>query len=101
MLDKTGQTGSPLQLVNGLILISTFGGARLVYGSFMVRTLLLRSRPLIWHRYLTPPPVVPVLPNTFRRARRAFERSFRRVHFRKCYPERLERVLVRSITPSP
>ncbi|KAI0280522.1 TLC domain-containing protein, partial [Russula aff. rugulosa BPL654] len=27
--DKTGQTGSPLQLVNGLILISTFASARL------------------------------------------------------------------------
>ncbi len=38
MLDKTGQTGSPLQLVNGLILISTFAGARLVYGSIMVHT---------------------------------------------------------------
>ncbi|KAF8263047.1 DUF887-domain-containing protein [Lactarius quietus] len=35
MLDKTGQTGSPLQLVNGLILISTFVSARLVYGSIM------------------------------------------------------------------
>ncbi|KAN0129618.1 DUF887 domain containing protein [Lactarius tabidus] len=35
MLDKTGQTGSPLQLVNGLILISTFAGARLVYGTIM------------------------------------------------------------------
>ncbi|KAH9071001.1 DUF887-domain-containing protein [Lactarius deliciosus] len=35
MLDKTGQTGSPLQFVNGLILISTFVGARLVYGSIM------------------------------------------------------------------
>ncbi|KAH8984057.1 hypothetical protein EDB92DRAFT_2036857 [Lactarius akahatsu] len=35
MLDKTGQTGSPLQFVNGLILISTFAGARLVYGSIM------------------------------------------------------------------
>ncbi|KAH9980875.1 DUF887-domain-containing protein [Lactifluus volemus] len=32
MLDKTKQTGSPLQLVNGLILMSTFAGARLVYG---------------------------------------------------------------------
>ena len=37
MLDKTGQTGSPLQLVNGLILISTFACARLGYGSIMVR----------------------------------------------------------------
>jgi hypothetical protein len=37
MLDKTGQTGSPLQLVNGLILISTFACARLGYGSIIVR----------------------------------------------------------------
>jgi hypothetical protein len=37
MLDKTGQTGSPLQLVNGLILISTFACARLCYGSIIVR----------------------------------------------------------------
>lgn len=37
MLDKTGQTGSPLQLVNGFILISTFTCARLVFGSIMVR----------------------------------------------------------------
>jgi len=35
MLDKTQQTGSPLQLVNGLILMSTFFGARLVYGPIM------------------------------------------------------------------
>ena len=39
MLDKTEQTGSPLQFVNGLILMSTFAGARLVYGSIIVRTL--------------------------------------------------------------
>ncbi len=38
MLDKTGQTGSRLQLVNGLILISTFALARLAYGSFIVCT---------------------------------------------------------------
>jgi len=35
MLDKTGQTGSPLQFVNGLILLATFAGARLVYGSVL------------------------------------------------------------------
>ncbi|KAI0289857.1 TLC domain-containing protein, partial [Russula brevipes] len=35
MLDKTGQTGSPLQLVNGLILFSTFAAARLVYGTMI------------------------------------------------------------------
>jgi hypothetical protein len=38
MLDKTEQTGSPLQFVNGLILMITFAGARLVYGSIIVRT---------------------------------------------------------------
>ncbi|KAF8489787.1 DUF887-domain-containing protein [Russula emetica] len=32
MLDKTGQTGSPLQLVNGLILLCTFACARIGYG---------------------------------------------------------------------
>jgi hypothetical protein len=37
MLDKTGQTGSPLQLVNGLVLIRTFACARLGYGWIMVR----------------------------------------------------------------
>ncbi|KAI0261345.1 DUF887-domain-containing protein [Gloeopeniophorella convolvens] len=35
MLDKTGKTGTLLQLVNGLTLIGTFAGARLVYGSIM------------------------------------------------------------------
>ncbi|KAI0253546.1 DUF887-domain-containing protein [Lactifluus subvellereus] len=35
MLDKTSQTGSPLQFVNGLILMSTFVGARLIYGSIV------------------------------------------------------------------
>ena len=37
MLDKTGQTGSPLQLVNGMILICTFACARLGYGWIIVR----------------------------------------------------------------
>jgi hypothetical protein len=31
-LDKTGRTGSTLQLVNGIALMSTFLGVRLVYG---------------------------------------------------------------------
>ncbi|KAI9509608.1 DUF887-domain-containing protein [Russula earlei] len=35
MLDKTGQTGSTLQFVNGFILVGTFAGARLVYGTIM------------------------------------------------------------------
>lgn len=46
MLDKTGQTGSPLQFVNGLILIITFAGARLVYGSIMV--LYIRASRLLF-----------------------------------------------------
>ena len=37
MLDQTGQTGSPLQLVNGMILISTFACARLGHGWIIVR----------------------------------------------------------------
>jgi len=37
-LDKTGRTGSRIQLVNGLLLLSTFFGVRLVYGSMLVRT---------------------------------------------------------------
>ena len=61
MLDKTGQTGSPLQLVNGLILISTFAGARLVYGSIMVhtRSCLLQSsfaHVTDEHQNFLPPP---------------------------------------------
>ncbi|EIN07165.1 DUF887-domain-containing protein [Punctularia strigosozonata HHB-11173 SS5] len=34
-LDKTGKTGSTLQLINGLCLLSTFAGARLIYGGIM------------------------------------------------------------------
>ena len=33
-LDKLGQTGSLLQLVNGIILIFAFGGCRLVWGTY-------------------------------------------------------------------
>ena len=60
MLDKTGQTGSPLQLVNGLILISTFACARLGYGSIIVRIffdlrvqmiLRLFHRTISWQSY--------------------------------------------------
>lgn len=34
-MDKTGQTGSMLQLVNGIVLLSTFFGVRLAYGGKM------------------------------------------------------------------
>ena len=50
MLDKTQQTGSPLQFVNGLILMSTFAGARLIYGPIMVRT---HRRPIHVSRKVT------------------------------------------------
>ena len=36
-LDKCGMTGGKLQLFNGLILITTFFGVRIVYGGFNVR----------------------------------------------------------------
>ncbi|KAH9019140.1 DUF887-domain-containing protein [Lactarius pseudohatsudake] len=58
MLDKTGQTGSPLQFVNGLILISTFAGARLVYGPIMGHHI----PPSLYHH----PSVVSVLPDAHR-----------------------------------
>jgi hypothetical protein len=55
MLDKTGQTGSPLQLVNGLILISTFACARLGYGSIVVRIFDLRVQMILrlFHRTIS------------------------------------------------
>ncbi|EIN07188.1 DUF887-domain-containing protein [Punctularia strigosozonata HHB-11173 SS5] len=34
-LDKTGQTGTKLQLVNGVLLLSTFAGARLIWGTIV------------------------------------------------------------------
>jgi len=34
MLDKLGMTGSNLQLYNGIVLVSTFFGSRLVWGSY-------------------------------------------------------------------
>jgi hypothetical protein len=36
-LDKTGRTGSTTQLVNGVFLLVTFLGVRLVYGGLLVR----------------------------------------------------------------
>ncbi|KAL8832643.1 MAG: hypothetical protein Q9170_004803 [Blastenia crenularia] len=33
-LDKVGMTGSTLQLVNGIALLATFGGSRLVWGTY-------------------------------------------------------------------
>ena len=35
-MDKTGQTGSTLQLVNGIALITTFFSVRCIWGAKMV-----------------------------------------------------------------
>lgn len=96
MLDKTGQTGSPLQLVNGLILMSTFACARLGYGSVIVRILTYNS----FHVTVTISPrgfspVIPIFSNVARGARWALECHFRELHLWKPYPLRAERVLVR------
>jgi hypothetical protein len=99
MLDKTKQTGSPLQLVNGLILLSTFAGARLVYGFTTVRMLHrnVSTNGLI----MSPPPVIPVLPDALRGAGRPDERRIRWIRLRECDPERTERVLVRYVSHRP
>jgi hypothetical protein len=70
MLDKTEQTGSPLQFVNGLILMITFAGARLVYGSIIVRTPLEGGTLSIISRTGCST-VLAVLPNDVRGAGRA------------------------------
>lgn len=44
-LDKLGMTGSPIQLYNGLALISTFFSCRLVYGTYQ-SYLIFKD---IWH----------------------------------------------------
>lgn len=33
-MDKTGKTGSTAQLLNGILLLMTFGGSRLVWGTY-------------------------------------------------------------------
>jgi hypothetical protein len=94
MLDKTEQTGSPLQFVNGLILMSTFAGARLVYGAIIARSLICTSTDYLTYRRS---PVMAVLPNALRGAGRTLGGSFRRIPLRKCRPERAKRFLVSSI----
>lgn len=36
-LDKLNMTGSAAQVVNGVALLATFAGVRLIYGTYMVR----------------------------------------------------------------
>jgi hypothetical protein len=40
-LDKFGMTGGKLQLVNGIILITTFFGVRIIYGGYNVRKAMI------------------------------------------------------------
>jgi hypothetical protein len=37
MLDKTNNTGGTFQLVNGVFLVLSFFGVRIVYGGYTVR----------------------------------------------------------------
>ena len=45
-LDKTGRTGSTIQLANGVFLLSAFFGVRLVYGGLLVRLVALYQEDL-------------------------------------------------------
>ena len=49
-MDKLGMTGSTAQLVNGISLIATFGGSRLVWGTY--QNIMMYSD--IWEAYNTP-----------------------------------------------
>lgn len=95
MLDKTGQTGSPLQLVNGMILISTFACARLIYGWIIVRASWIYATSMVLDHLMHGLfPVLQISPNANRGAGRALECDLRGVRLWKFHPERAERVLV-------
>ena len=49
-MDKTGMTGSTAQLVNGILLLATFGCSRLVWGSYQSVN-MYRD---MWTAYTTP-----------------------------------------------
>ena len=49
-MDKTGLTGSRAQLINGIMLLATFGGSRLVWGSYQ-SIMMYRD---IWAAYTQP-----------------------------------------------
>ena len=42
-------TGTWIQLINGIILLSTFFGSRLVYGTILVRSPNFRRQTIIYH----------------------------------------------------
>ena len=62
-MDKFGMTGSRAQWINGMILITTFGCSRLVWGTYQT-TRMFRD---IWEAYSTPGglPVPPWLALTY------------------------------------
>lgn len=49
-MDKTGMTGSTAQLINGILLLATFGGSRLIWGTYQSMN-MYRD---IWTAYSTP-----------------------------------------------
>ena len=49
-MDKLGMTGSTAQLVNGIALIATFGGSRLVWGTYQS----VKMYQDVWLAFKTP-----------------------------------------------
>lgn len=49
-MDKFGMTGSTPQLINGIFLLTSFGGSRLVWGTYQNANMYSD----IWHAYNTP-----------------------------------------------
>ena len=49
-MDKTGMTGSTAQLINGILLLISFGGSRLVWGTYQSVN-MYRD---IWTAFTTP-----------------------------------------------
>jgi hypothetical protein len=101
-LDKTGKTGTKLQLFNGALLLSTFAGTRLIWGTLVVSsgTLLcvaLGNR----HASLNAPicAVISVLQHVVQRAGASSPRISPRVRCRKRRPQSSQLVLVCTAIP--
>ena len=86
-------TGSNIQLVNGLLLLSSFGGARLVYGSFQVNS-SLDSSP--WHLTNTMPTVLHILPNSLWYQEPNSTWSLPRIRRGQRHPQCTQHLLVRE-----